>query len=161
MIAHGWYTGVAACTRVNASGSRNTPCKLQRSSSDQCTSSGVSVSDHAKCVSQATCMHTRSQRYFGSQPSIVNLYARASALRFISCVPTPVCLLIVSLGFENGSVRTVWNSTVQFLNKLVVGTGFWTCILSPVFWAGLSQINRFWTNRIPAAVQDIESRVND
>jgi len=34
MIAQGWYTGVAACTRVNASGSRNTPCKLQRSSSD-------------------------------------------------------------------------------------------------------------------------------
>jgi len=34
MIAQGWYIGVAACTRVNASGSRNvhTPCKLQRSS---------------------------------------------------------------------------------------------------------------------------------
>jgi len=36
--------------------------------------------------------------------------------------------------------------------KLVVGTGFWTSILSPVFGAGLSQITRFWTNRIPAAV---------
>jgi len=35
---------------------------------------------------------------------------------------------------------------------LVVGTGFWTSILSPVFGAGLSQITRFWTNRIPAAV---------
>ena len=44
---------------------------------------------------------------------------------------------------------------------LVVGTGFWTSILSPVFWAGLSQITRFWTNRIPAAVPVIKSRVND
>ena len=44
---------------------------------------------------------------------------------------------------------------------VVVGTGFWTSILSPVFWAGLSQITRFWTNRIPAAVPVIKSRVND
>ena len=44
---------------------------------------------------------------------------------------------------------------------LMVGTGFWTSILSPVFWAGLSQITRFWTNRIPAAVTVIKSRVND
>jgi len=44
---------------------------------------------------------------------------------------------------------------------IVVGTGFWTFILSPVFWAGLSQITRFWTNRIPAAVPVIKSRVND
>jgi len=28
---------------------------------------------------------------------------------------------------------------------VVVGTGFWTSILSPVFWAGLSQITSFWT----------------
>jgi len=34
----------------------------------------------------------------------------------------------------------------------VVGTGFWTSILSPVFGAGLSQITRFWTNRIPAVL---------
>jgi len=44
---------------------------------------------------------------------------------------------------------------------LVVGTGFWTSILSPVFWAGLSQITGFWTNRILAAVPVLKSRLND
>ena len=29
------------------------------------------------------------------------------------------------------------------------------------FWAGLFQITRFWTNRIPAALPVIKSRVND
>ena len=91
MIAQGWYTGVAACTRVNASCSRNTLCKLQRSSSNQCTSSVVSVSDHAKCASRAACMHTRFQRCFGSQPSIIQ---QASALEFIRF--SLVCLSLVS-----------------------------------------------------------------
>ena len=42
MIVQGWYFGVAACARVNASGSRNmhTPCNLQRWSSAQAASSG-------------------------------------------------------------------------------------------------------------------------
>jgi len=46
-------------------------------------------------------------------------------------------------------------------SELVVGTGFWTNILSPVFRAGLSQNTRFWTNQIPAAVQVLKSRVNN
>jgi len=45
--------------------------------------------------------------------------------------------------------------------SLLVGTGFWTRILSPVFGAGLSQITRFWTNRIPAAVPDLKGKVNE
>jgi len=43
----------------------------------------------------------------------------------------------------------------------VVGTGFWTSILSPVFGAGLSQITRFWTYRIPAVVPVLKGRAND
>jgi len=45
--------------------------------------------------------------------------------------------------------------------SVVVGTGFWTSILSPVFWAGLSQITRFWTYQIPAAVPVLKGRVHD
>jgi len=56
----------------------------------------------------------------------------------------------------------LWLSQEGFKRKcLVVGTGFWTSILPPVFWAGLSQITRFWTNRIPAAVPVLKSRLND
>ena len=40
-------------------------------------------------------------------------------------------------------------------------TGFWTSILSLVFWAGLSQITRFWTYRISAVVPGFQGRVND
>jgi len=52
----------------------------------------------------------------------------------------------------------IGNRRIRFV---VVGTGFWTSILSPVFWAGLSQITRFWTYRIPAAVPVFKGRVND
>jgi len=63
---------------------------------------------------------------------------------------------------ENPKNIFFWFLTpVAGLIFVVVGTGFWTCILSPVFWAGLSQITRFWTNRIPAALPVIKSRVND
>jgi len=88
-------TSILLWVRVKARGSKNvhTPCKLQHSSSDQCTSSGVSVSDHAKCASRAACMHTRFQRCFGSQPSIIQ---QASALGFIRSVAPSVCA--VSLG---------------------------------------------------------------
>ena len=44
---------------------------------------------------------------------------------------------------------------------LRVRTGFCTSILSPVFWAGLSQITRFWTYRISAVVPGFQGRVND
>ena len=49
----------------------------------------------------------------------------------------------------------------QRRSLVVVGTGFWTSILSLGFWAGLSQITRFWTNRILAAVPVLKSRLND
>jgi uncharacterized membrane protein len=57
----------------------------------------------------------------------------------------------------------VWDAIFATYNakSVVVGTGFWTGILSPVFWAGLSQITRFWTYRIPAAVPVLKSGVND
>ena len=108
MITQRWYFGVAACERVNTSGSRNvhTSCKLQCWSSDQCASLGVSVSDIAKCASRALCMHSRFQRCFGSQPSIIQ---QASTLGFIhsqggSCLPAAcvVCLLERGWNFDFG-----------------------------------------------------------
>ena len=47
-----------------------------------------------------------------------------------------------------------------FLPSKVVLNGFWTNSLSDVFWAGLSQITRFWTNLIPAAVPVLTSILN-
>jgi len=58
--------------------------------------------------------------------------------------------------------KVIWPSLSFFLaGLLVVGTGFWTSILSPVFWAGLSQITRFWTYWKPTAVPVFKGRVND
>ena len=45
---------------------------------------------------------------------------------------------------------TPWHAAHKVQGE--VRTGFWTCILSPIFWAGLSEIPRFWTYRTPAAV---------
>ena len=55
----------------------------------------------------------------------------------------------------------VWDAIFAtcIAKSVVVGTGFWTGILSPFFWAGLSQITRFWTYRIPAAVPVLKGRV--
>ena len=36
----------------------------------------------------------------------------------------------------------------------MVGTGFWPSILSPVFWAGLSQITRVWTLELQSVMGD-------
>jgi len=87
-----YASSILLWVRVNARDSKNvdTPCKVQHSSSDQWTSSGVSVSDHA---TRAACMHTRFQRCFRSQPLIIQ---QASALGFIRSVAPSVCA--VSLG---------------------------------------------------------------
>jgi len=63
-------------------------------------------------------------------------------------------------GFVSDS--PVFNITF-FLSFLffLSGTGFWTSILSPVFWAGLSQITGFWPYLIPAAVPVLKGRVNN
>ena len=138
MIAQGWYTGVAACTCVNASGSRNTPCKLQRASSDQCTSSGVtvSVSDHAKFTSRAACMHMRFQRCSWSQPSIIQ---QASTLGFIrSDFPCVFVSCLLDRKSKSRSVGTVWNSTVDFFCWEIFG--FW---LKPFLFHKQSYMLRF------------------
>jgi len=54
--------------------------------------------------------------------------------------------------FSSTNLKVVNILSLERSSGVVVGTGFWTSILSPVFGAGLSQITRFWTNRIPAAV---------
>ena len=43
---------------------------------------------------------------------------------------------------------------------IVVRTGFWTYFLSPVFWAGLSQIAWFLTYRKSAAIPVFQDRIN-
>jgi len=73
--------------------------------------------------------------YYCTQLLLPYYCTRARALKNYSCV------------FQ------IWRELNKLLaSLLVVGTGFWTSILSPVFGAGLSQITRFWTNLIPAAV---------
>jgi len=79
-------------------------------------------------------------------------------------VHEPVCATIEEVKRQNLKYPFLPGSpgaNSQDILRIVVGTGFWTSILSPVFWAGLSQITRFWTNQIPAAVPVIKSRVND
>jgi len=64
-----------------------------------------------------------------------------------------VRLVLVNLNPINDTYMGLRNPNKQTnKQKLVVGTGFWTSILSPVFWAGLSQITLFCTYRIPAAI---------
>ena len=62
-----------------------------------------------------------------------------------------------------GMFVTVLFSYFCFYHRrnLVIGTGFWTSILSPFFWAGLSQMTRVWTYRILATVLVLKGRVND
>jgi len=66
-----------------------------------------------------------------------------------------------SHGSESGIFSENFNSLPPVLWTLVVRTGFCTCILAPVFGAGLSQITWFWTYRISAAIPGFQGRVND
>jgi len=80
--------------------------------SHQCTSSGVSVSNHAKCASSAACMHTLLQRCFVSQPSIMQ---QASALGFIRSVPPSVCA--VSFGSRTVQLERLGIPQLYFFTR--------------------------------------------
>jgi len=112
----------------------------------KCTSSGVSVSDHAKCALRAACMHTRIQRCFGSQPSIMrsSLCARIHpALEPLcsdsSCSVPPSCVSwLCLLDRERFS-----GNSLKFHSLFVFAGKFWVLEPKTIFFHQKSHTLRF------------------
>jgi len=77
--------------------------------------------------------------------------ARATTILFNLCFVRNIILCFVKNTISR-SQSPDWFLSFFISLFLVLGTGFWTSILSLVFWIDLSQITRFWTYQMPAAV---------